>query len=560
MVRSTTFAGRRVITSTRLDLAALFCLLIVSPALGAVAPADTLVLVNGDPITAGDLDKMVMEAHASFKAGDRDLGSVDRLLDKRVNDYLLLQDAMAVGYDQEEDFVAMMDENRRRYAIGVYVRDNVMLPDSAPADSVRAFFDRYYWRIEMRRISVRTREEAEALRAEVAGGADMDSLAREFSLDSKKLQGGLYNLLYWADVENSLRDLVRGLKAGDLSAISPYNDAFTFVRVERILPVHDEAFASFEREITTIVHGELRQRAWDRFVRTQVEAVDLQEEIGGLMAIAADSAQVLTAEFLREQPDAVIGIANGPGISGTQLRRAIGHEAMQNALLPFARHMAVARRDQTNDLVLGELAAAAGYLENPEVLDLLEKDWERELIERYLDDHVAAKIVFKRDEFETFYKENQERFRGPDEVRLDVMILKTPEDAAEASRRLGEGADFGYVFKQYNPGQEIALGQSRFIKITELSKPFRDALADLSPGQSSPAVEMPMGWMVFKLDARRRGELPPLESVEMEIRRVMYKIKFDEILAAQLALLRDKAEIKRWPDRVDAYLRPAGEG
>jgi parvulin-like peptidyl-prolyl isomerase len=182
------------------------------------------------------------------------------------------------------------------------------------------------------------------------------------------------------------------------------------------------------------------------------------------------------------------------------------------------------------------------------------------MIESYLDDTVGAKIRFSREEFQEFYDANLESFRGEEEVRLDIMILDDRDQAAEAAGRLAEGADFGYIFKQYNPEQEIALGKANFIRISELSEPFRKELDHMKPGDSSGVVDMPMGFMVFKLDARRPGAVAPLEAVEMDIRRVMFARKFQELLDAQLALLRENSEIQRWPERIEAYLQPAGEG
>jgi len=527
---------------------------------GADAPVDTLVLVNGDPITTLDFDTLIMAAHADFRAGDRSEASATQILDKRVNDYLLIQDAMAAGYDEEEAFLALIAEKTQEYAIGVYVQDNVDLPASAPADSVRAFFDRYYWQIQLRRISVRTREEAESLRAKVAQGADMEALARELSLDTKNLNGGLYNLLYWADVENRLRDEVRGLKAGDLSAVFPYNDAFTFVRIEKLLPVDEAAFARFERSIIPVVHGQLRQRAWDTFLAEQTAKAQLREDVGGLMAIMADSAVVLTGDFLIEQPGFVFEIEDGDGVTGTALRRAISHEAMQKSLEPFGRHLTTARHDLTSELVLASLAKAAGYYENDEVLAMVEKDWEKELIARYLDDHVTSRIVFKREEFEALYEQNKELMRGPEEVRIDVMIFDDVAEAMEASQRLSEGADFGFIFEQYNEGQEIAVGASPYISINELSKPFRDGLRTLDVGESSSAIEMPMGYMVFRLDARRPGSVPPIEAVEMDLRRALFKRNFDKGLIEHLAILKEGSDITWYPEKIEAYMSPAKEG
>ncbi len=57
---------------------------------------------------------------------------------------------------------------------------------------------------------------------------------------------------------------------------------------------------------------------------------------------------------------------------------------------------------------------------------------------------------------------------------------------------------------------------------------------------------MPMGWMIFKLVDVQPGQIPPMDLVEMEIRKVIYKMKFKELLDEHLELLKDHSEIQRF--------------
>jgi parvulin-like peptidyl-prolyl isomerase len=558
-----TQAGKQIFTR-RFPLSGALLLvlaILATPPAVLCAPdaTETLVLVNGDPITVGNMDEMIMGAHKSVDMEAEGSGIVDRLLNKRINDILIIQDALAAGMDEEPELVALIDKRRHSYAIRAYVKDNVTLPTSPPPDSVMAFFEQYYWQIQIRRISVRTWQEAADLRLAVMGGADMDSLARELSLDTKKPRGGLYNLLYWADLENRIRDQVVTLEVGEYSGIFPYNDAFTFVRVEQRIPVDHSAFSKFEKQITPDVLAHYKEQIWDQFVDGLIAEMDIEESLAGMAAIIADSALVLTGEFLRTDSKPVIQIVGSGAVTGTELRKATSHEVMQNATAPFSENLNKARRKVTSELVLGEAARARGYFEDPQVEAQVAKDLEQGLIETYLNDTVASRIRFKREEFAEFYEENQEKFRGPEEVRLDILILDNQADAEDAAKRLAEGADFGFIFAEYNPGQEATLGKSRFIKKDQLSQPFRDQLVNMEVGESSQAVEMPMGWMVFKLSGLQPGALPPMEEVEMEIRKVIYQRKFNTLLDEHLGLLRDNSDIQKFDDRIAAYILSSEE-
>ena len=147
------------------------------PCQAAQAPTDTLILVNSDPITVSDFDRLVMQAHRAVNMEDQGGNLAGRLLEKRVKDILLIQDALAAGMDEEPAFVEAIQKKEINYAIQQYVKDNLTLPETASEDSVRAFFERYHWRIQIRQLSVRTRAEAEAAKAAVLAGADMDTFA-----------------------------------------------------------------------------------------------------------------------------------------------------------------------------------------------------------------------------------------------------------------------------------------------------------------------------------------------------------------------------------------------
>lgn len=547
------WAGARAIT-----VAVIIGLAWCQPGVAAQAPGDTLILVNGDAITVSDFDQLVMQAHRSVKMEEEsgDLGI--RLLEKRIKDILLIQDALAAGMDEDPAFVADLRQKEMNFAIQQYVKDNLTLPEEASEDSVRAFFARYYWQIQFRQLSVRTRTEAEAAKAAVMAGADMDTLARSVSLDTKKLNGGLHNLTYWADVPNVFRDQLRDLSEGALSDVFPLNDAFAFLRMERRLPLDEETYPEIKRTIAPIVLGQQRQEAWDRFVAEKTREVPLQEDAGIVMSVLADSLHILEPGFVKKQPEPIVEIKGGRGITGTEFREKLVFAYRADTTRPFAAHFRDIRDLVSKELVLGELALRAGYREHADVVQRVDAEWEKGLLNRYLAETVAPKITFNRDEFSAFYAENKEQFRGPDEVRLDILILENLAEAEDASVRLRDGADFGRIFKEYNHGQELSSVRPKFIKVTELSQTIRGALTALKPGQSSEPLEMGMGYMVFRLDAQRPGAVPPLDAVEMDIRQALYQRKFNEILDENLELLRANSQIKRWPDRIEQYFLPAG--
>jgi parvulin-like peptidyl-prolyl isomerase len=179
---------------------------------------------------------------------------------------------------------------------------------------------------------------------------------------------------------------------------------------------------------------------------------------------------------------------------------------------------------------------------------------EQALIELYLTDMVASQVKLTRSELNEFYEVNKEKFRGPEMVRLDFLILDEEAQSREAAQRLHDGADFAFIFREYRPGQEVTFGESDFISVEQLSQVYRDQLPDMEVGDSSEPVKMSMGWVIFKLSGRKPGEIPPIETVEIEIRRAVYQEKFMSHLDEHLALLKEHSDIIEHPDRIEAYI------
>lgn len=552
---------RTRIPSTLGIAAALLCLLTV-PALASAAggaPADTLITVNGDPITSADMDRMIMEAHSTMSMDEEAGVHLTRLLDKRVNDLLILQNAVAMGMDEDPGFLDVLNRKNTEFAIQKYLDDHFEMPKTVDRDSVRAYFERYYWKIQIRQLSVRTKQQAEEMRAAVLAGSSMDTLAQAVSLDTRKLKGGLHNLVYWADLENVFRDQVRGLAPGELSGVFPFREAYSFVRVERTLPLNESDFPRFEKVIRLAVREKMREDSRQAFFDALLAEHPIVEHEEVLAGIRADSALVLSGDFLIDDPAAVLSIPGGPILEAGELRQAISHETMQNGTSAFASNLARAIELKSRRLVLTHVARQLGYFERPDVVAQYEKDWEDGLIQGYLAETVTDRIVFSREKFNQYYEENKELNRGPDEVRLDILILKDRKQAEEAARRLADGADFGFIWQEYQPAEIGPPGESKFVKESLLSAEIRDELAHMEEGDASQVLDMPMGYMIFVLDARRPGQVPSVEEMNMGIRQALFTQEFNRLLDEHLSLLKERSEIRRWPDRIEKYFNPEGE-
>jgi len=526
----------------------LFLSLIVLAGL-AMAADDVLISVNGEAITSSDLDAMIMDLHRS---GMTDASNADlvRLLDKSVNDRLLVQDALAMGIDQEDETQRALDEILMAHAVEAMVADSFVPPAPVSEDSVRFDFERYFHRVSLRQLSLRTFEEIEAAQKAILAGADMDSIAQASSLDVHRFQGGLHSLKPWADVELDIRAAVVDLASGELSEPFAYRESYSMVRVEERLPYLEEDWEKEAPKLRTHRRVVARDDAWTAYVDSLRTVTPVHFNAAAMGVIKADADILWTPDFVNGSDIPAMFIQGGPTLAEGALRRTISLVAMENGTEPFDVILDLAVDKEEERILLRAASTSGNYTTNDGVLAAWTRERDQILINTYLEELIVPGIKFRRDEFEAFYEEHADDFRGPEEVRLDVIVAPDEDTAREMESRLAEGADFKYIRDEYVPG---SVSRAEWAPLSVFSGAMIKQLETMENGQTSTPIPIPTGWMIFQLVERRQGSASHLEEVEMEIRKVMFQRKFNELMDAHLDQLKEHSQIVRHEDRIKGY-------
>jgi parvulin-like peptidyl-prolyl cis-trans isomerase-like protein/PPIC-type peptidyl-prolyl cis-trans isomerase-like protein len=520
------------------------------------AGAETLITINGEDITAADMDAMIMDMH---RGGDMSAASnvdLTRLLEKSVNDLLLVQQALSMGMDSDPLLQPILMEKQFGYAVKELVDATFTPPAAVSEDSVRADFEYYYWRMVLRQLSVPTIEEAMEYRSLILAGASMDSLAQAHSLDVHKAKGGLHGAKYWGDIENVLRERLQGMQAGQITQPFPYRDVYTIVKVEEVQPLDESAWESKSPRLRRHRQVLARDEAWAAYVDSllTVRPVRIDEKV--LDGIKADGEYVFEGRFQKSDNKPVLLSGGMHVTTAGALRKAIAHTAMENGTTPFPQLLEMTLDAEIERLVLRETAEADGFAATETVQALWYKDRDEALIQAYLSDTIVNQIKFRHDEFQEFYEEHKGEFSGPAEVRLDIMFVSDEAQANEMSDLLEQGADFDYVRKTYLSED---MGQTDWAPLSIFSQPIRDEVERLEHGEASRVIKMPTGWMIFRVLDFKDGRVPPIEELDMQIRQVMFQRKFNALLDEHLELLKERSDIKRYEDRIERYFAAGAE-
>lgn len=502
-----------------------------------------LAVVNRDTIRARDLDRQIISAHTKMSREKKSEYDYEKLLGKAINDRLIVQEAMAMEMHRDERLLAELAAVRERLALARYLKQHYRPDVKVGKAEIAEAFDHYYRKLQIRTLALPTREAAAKLIEAIGRGASMDSLARESSLDSRKYEGGLHPLKHYADVELVLREQAEKLAEGALSAPFAYRKAFAFLRLEKAVAADRKELPAFEKKLKAMLTDRKNQAAWEKFVSGVKAAHALAVDQAGLARIAADSAKVSTAAFLKGDSATVIRLKGGGRVTDADFRKRVSHYVMGEGDRDFRGLMDKTLASLSAELALNAAAKAKGFHDHPEVNAAWRRSLDSSLIEAYLAEMVVRKIKFNKQEFDGYYHDHLEDFREPDQFILSEIHVSTRDSADAIVARLKQGADFKFLMKQVPSEERLVDRNATWVTLEALPAAIRRRLLELKIGQHSEAFQSSAGWVILKVDNRKKGGFKPLEEAEMKIREVMFQKLFAQRLDAVLATLRANASI-----------------
>lgn len=516
-----------------------------------------LALVNGDSIFTSDVEAVFGKMHATMSTQDKEDFDYRKLLNKLVNDRLILQEAEAIGIGEDSAVVTSLTIRQRDYAVRSFITASFVPDDSISKADILDYFQANYHMKQLRTVSVPSQEEAARLLNLVRKGAAMDSIAQAVSNDIYRYQGGLRRMKYWADIEPELRKLVPSMKDGDLIGPFPYRQVYAFMRLEKSVPADTAELAEYESYITSILKYQKKAASWKQFMNRQRRDYRVTVDSAGLKHLIAQGTIRIDSTFLSGTNKSIAAVNDTIVITDRQLRQKIAHGAMSIPDQPFDSLVYRVLNEQIDYAVSSRKAIEAGFDKQPAVTRKLAAARDSMLIENYLRETVVPKIVFSHQEFDQYYKEHPDEFREKDEYILKQAMFSRKELADSVVIMLEDGADFNFIANKYVENQINLIDRDQWVSLGTFPEQIQIDLANLTIGGTSKAYPTTDGWLVFKVKDRRSGKVKAQSDVEPQMRQIMFQKKFDEQMDKVLTTLKASSEVVLFNEAIDHYFGSA---
>ena len=376
-------------------------------------------IVGTGEITAEELRHFVRRLAPSLVSDEEGQRAREDYLQTLVDREIALLEAYEKGLDQDPDLLKALNQKKRDHLLSLY-RDKEILPQvQVSEEEIRQFFDQQDMARERRTtaILVRTREQAQQIRAQLEAGSDFGELASKHSLDTwSALREGELGFVTRAAAERLLGIPVEVFDTLGTGQVSPPLRRGRNYHLIRFLEDRPTDLQTHRESIKTQLQEE-KQRAFE-------------EEKADTLARQFNWQLVSTGTTLLKDKGAALGESGKLQLTDEEKRVPLftyegGAISLADYMAVLRQHRIRAPRALLDSVFIGLLGrrflqkpalfvAAAerlGLPEDPKVVAWVEKTRQELLVRGIRQQEVIDQIAIDEADVRRFYEENGEMFR-----------------------------------------------------------------------------------------------------------------------------------------------------
>lgn len=507
-----------------------------------------LAKVNDETLTQKEVRLEFSRHHAAledFLAQDADIRKyVDRLVDRR----LFVQEGYRMDLHESPDVREDMARIRAQKMVELFRKEEVEAKATVSEEEVKAIYAQLGQRIEVRQIVVATKEQADAIAAELAAGKDMQKVARERSIAPSAKMGGMLQVGWGLDeaYEKVLFPLADATVSPPFKSQAGWEVARVEKRNEVKLPPYEKAQSSIRQVLA-------RRK---RIAREEEVYAGLWAKYEAkILECAPDIASLRTAAERLDQTECATW--RGGKITAAALAARVKLDQLDQMEQAKTRWHDM-RRFLVEDLVNRELVLlegeALGYGGRPEVADRLTV-MQDDLVESKLyRDHVVKGITASDEDAKAYYDANTAMFVDDQQYELAQVLVETEEVANEVVEKIRTRQPFAEIAQAYSKDRRNAAsgGTVGFAKKRMLQKEFAPVAA-LQEGEVSAPIKATDGYHVIKVLSIKPARQLTFEESKEEARASALQRKQKAEVDRWIGKLRDAATIKINERGIRAY-------
>jgi len=514
-------------------LLALCCLLILVAGCASLQHKENvLAVVNGEPVTEGDLKYSLTIAHRREDLSSAGALNLSQFIQKLIDDRLIIQEARRMG---------MQDYPEVRQAIQAYVlRESVVrLHDeeivkkvTVTDDEIKNYYKKNYEQFSLGLIEVDSEERARQIFEQLREGADFNELVQRYSTLPSQKEGGEV-VFRRNSLAPSIEKAVSDLKPGEFSDLLKIQNKYYIIKLINRKEAPDEGLEKVRGNIERALRKQKEKERSDEYLKHLREHLPVQ--INDEIFSSINTSEGSDVEKLSQDKRILVQV-NGSIITVADFMAMVKSspgKSKETILNEWIDQKAVDRE-----------ALGRYYETRTDFKDMVDRYEDQILKNTFVNRVIIPQIVLSDEELKNYYLTYQESFRKPMLFKIQQITVKTEESAQDILNSIRNGADFSWLAKNRSVDSAASEGGNLgWLTKAEMPEPVRKIMETLKPGDISPVLKIASNYGIIELLNRKEGEVEEFEKVKKTVYRAAFEERVNALLSDYVSRLKQDADI-----------------
>jgi peptidyl-prolyl cis-trans isomerase C len=511
-------------------------------------------------ITLGTFEKTYFAVDPKFLSDDTSVEGLKQFLNTMINKDVMAIKADELGYDKDPWVVQGMEAFKKVGLQAAYLKFRVADKVNVTEKDLKKAYEKYGTTLQVKQILVDTKPVADQAYAMLKQGADFESVCRQYSTDPDASMGGRVVPATWGTYEPDFQDVLFSTPVGSYTPPVLTRSGWVIVKViESNQPKrrpYDEAKDDLEKlvrrqqelRLQTKMSDELRAKHNFQWYDDNIAVVFDALPPDRLLTDPPDRSTEVYPLLKLDERDLDKPLVSYDNKSITVRDFSDLYDRASFFVRPRREGRYGDVKKFLMDYVMNELVPIemkeSRIEEDPVVVAGLNKKREQFMVDKLYQDLIERQTDVTPDEITSYYNDNLEKFRHPEERRLGMILTGDRQKAVEAFEKVKHGEPFDSVSVRYSIPELTPEERNGDSFLTKGQKPELDAVAFTleNVGDVSDPFETSRGWMILKLKERHPERIVSLDDAREEVGRAVKTLKNEERLNSLLEKWR--AEIK----------------
>ncbi len=495
--------------------------------------AGVLALIDGEPVTTGDLEYSLQIAHRREKLSATKKLDIPQYVQKLIDDRLIVQEAFRMGIDRDPVIQGKISDYVLRESVVRLYNEEVVEKAAVTDEDSKKYFEEHFEVFTLDIIETSTEQDAMAILAALQRGEPFETYSRQYPSSLPREEGKQY-VFSRNSMPASIRSAVDGLRTGEVSSVISSGDRYSIIKLLSLQTQSGEDLANTKKRIKNQLKNQKIKERSDAYLAQLRNEAGITVDRDLLASIRFTSAgerdQWLKDERVLAQVHDKILTAG----EFTERLSSVDETAKEARLNTWVDHA-----------VVDHEALSRQYDLRTDLKDQLHRYKSHLIKNAFIKNLVDSKISIADDEVKEYYANHQDDYLKPDKYKVQQITLKSEAEAQDVLTNLQRDANFSWLAKTRSVDTFAEKGGVTGWHLKSgLHDRVQEIIESLRPGDISPILEIDGQYRVIRLMEKTEKTVEPFSRVKALAHRSVYGEKFRKIYDEYIQQLRQEAKIE----------------